>query len=94
MKEIEIQGSWWKSQDDFFDAIFNELGSPGWHARNIDALAESLSSGDTNDINPPIRFKIEGFTIMDEEVQDIVIQFKKMITTLKVQGVPIDIQVE
>ena len=46
----------WKeidSQEEFYDLFFRQVKAPGWHGRNLDALADSLITGQINEIEPP-----------------------------------------
>lgn len=59
MKVIALDGSGWRSPDDFYDALLPELGAPDWHGRNLDALHDSLSGG-INRLDPPFAVVIQG----------------------------------
>jgi RNAse (barnase) inhibitor barstar len=60
MKVIRLNGSAWRSQNDFYSALLPELGAPAWHGRNLDALEESLRDGDINAVEPPFRVVVAG----------------------------------
>lgn len=44
--------------ESFYDGLFQILGSPPWHGKNINALADSIIYGGINDLEPPFIIKI------------------------------------
>lgn len=59
MKVIRLDASGWHSPADFYAALLPQLGAPGWHGQNLDALYDSLS-GDINELEPPFAVELEG----------------------------------
>lgn len=54
MQTIELEGSSWQSQRDFYDALAAALGSVEWHGRNADAFLETMIYElDLNGVQPP-----------------------------------------
>lgn len=54
MQTIELNGSGWRSDSDFYDALANALGSVEWHGRNAGAFEESMIYFlDLNTVQPP-----------------------------------------
>ncbi|MHC4213802.1 MAG: barstar family protein [Planctomycetota bacterium] len=46
----------WKeidSQEEFYDLFLKQVKAPKWHGHNLDALADSLITGQINEIEPP-----------------------------------------
>ena len=41
------------SEEKFYDVFLPQVKAPEWHGRNLDALNDSLVTGDINQINPP-----------------------------------------
>ena len=39
--------------DNFYDLFLPQVEAPEWHGRNLDALADSVITGDINKIEPP-----------------------------------------
>jgi len=60
MKEIKLDASKWKTTEDFYDAVLIALGAPGWHGRNLNALIDSISSDEINDVRLPYCFLLVG----------------------------------
>lgn len=42
MQTIELEGSGWQSERDFYDALAATLGIVEWHGRNADAFLETM----------------------------------------------------
>ena len=60
-----------KSYDDFYEAFLPQVEAPNWHGRNLDALADSLITGDINKIEPPfcvINTNVSSITPETEEI--------------------------
>ena len=51
--EIQLDWSEIKSEEIFYDVFLPQVKAPEWHGRNLDALNDSLVTGDINQINPP-----------------------------------------
>ncbi len=58
MKVINLDASNWVLWSDFYAALFEGLGSPHWHGKNLDALIDSMVYGGINEIEPPYRIII------------------------------------
>src|ERR1044071_7580655 len=50
MKQLELDGTNWKTRDDFYDAFFKAVGAPSWHGRNFNALRDSIITGEINEV--------------------------------------------
>ena len=59
MKQIYLDASGWETPDDFYSALLPELGAPGWHGRNLNALFDSLYGG-INQLEPPFAISVAG----------------------------------
>ncbi|WP_179504647.1 MULTISPECIES: barstar family protein [unclassified Sphingomonas] len=55
MIEFELHATAWKSSGDFYKALLATLGAPDWHGHNLDALGDSIFTGDINKVSPPFR---------------------------------------
>ena len=60
MTELQLDGSNWKTTDDFYDAFFRAVGAPSWHGRNFNALRDSIITGQINKIELPYTIHISG----------------------------------
>lgn len=55
-----MNASGWRTQGDFYDAIFSALGAPEWRGRNLDALGDSIFGGNINAVDQPYAINIVG----------------------------------
>ena len=88
--EITLDGSRWRTEDDFYDALLAALGSPEGHGRNLDALADSLGGGDLNRVNPPLSITIIGSQRMGTEAERVARRFLELCEALAEDGVAVD----
>src|SRR5215210_8137398 len=77
--KVHLDGRIWVSSDDFYEALLGALGAPGWHGRNLDALEETLSSGEMNAVNPPLDIAITGMESMGVEARTTVHRFNELV---------------
>ena len=64
-----------KSEDGFFEVFLPQVSAPEWHARNLNALGDSLVTGDVNEIEPP-------YTIINknnDSVTGSLVEFQKIV---------------
>lgn len=86
MRTIQLDASDWRSRDDFYNAIFEALGSPSWHGRNFNALRDSIGVGQINRIEPPFRILITGLADAAPEAQQAGRDFCDLIKELRLTG--------
>jgi RNAse (barnase) inhibitor barstar len=94
MQEIQLDGTAWNTEDDFFTAFLSAVRTPDWHGHNLDALNDSIGAGDINEVNPPFLVKIRGSASMKPEAKQMVERFQQLIQDLKREGINVAIQVE
>ena len=94
MREIILEGGTWKSPDDFYDAFFQAVGAPHWHGRNLNALNDSIGTGDINQVEVPYKVKVKGTSTMSSEARQMVEHFCELIERLKAENVPVDVERE
>ncbi|BBM04000.1 barstar family protein [Microbulbifer sp. GL-2] len=51
--EITVDWKQIESEDDFYNIFLSQVKAPDWHGRNLDALIDSIVTGDINSIEPP-----------------------------------------
>ena len=56
---MEILVNWKEIETEelFYDQFLPQVSAPEWHSRNLDALADSIITGDINGIEPPYIIK-------------------------------------
>ncbi|OYV04909.1 MAG: hypothetical protein CFE26_14380 [Verrucomicrobiales bacterium VVV1] len=72
------------SEEDFYDTILLQCGSPAWQGRNLDALADSWITGGIDRNGPPYAFGFFGI----ESVPPALIGFRD--TVLKIAAESLD----
>jgi RNAse (barnase) inhibitor barstar len=85
--DIPLDGSGWRTPEDFYTSLLAALGAPAWHGHNLDALSDSLGGGGINKLNPPIRVTIYGYQQMTDEARRIVDRFREPAEDLMTDGV-------
>lgn len=71
MRTISLDASDWKTVDDFYTAFFAAVGAPAWHGRNMDAVEESIITGEINQIEFPYDIHILGGANVPEDVRRV-----------------------
>jgi RNAse (barnase) inhibitor barstar len=92
MPKVLLDGRSWVSRDDFYEALLTALGAPSWHGRNLDALEETLRSGSTNALNPPLEIAISGMESMSGEARTTVHRFNELVNHLRAAHIDISLQ--
>jgi RNAse (barnase) inhibitor barstar len=82
MKEIRLDASRWKTREDFYDALPPALGAPVWHGRNLDALNDSISSDEMNEVRLPIRFLLVATDTVPPELRSYLKKFADLVADL------------
>ena len=76
--ELVIDWAQIKDKDCLYDTLFEQLNSPSWHGRNLNALRDSVIVGDINGVEPPYKVLIrneneiaEGLIELAEGVKEV-----------------------
>ncbi len=69
--EIIINWAQIKDKDNLYNSLFEQLDSPSWHGKNLNALWDSISGGGINGVEPPYRVLIRN----ENEIPDDLIDF-------------------
>ncbi len=72
---MEIVIDWAKIEDidSLYNHLFEQLKSPPWHGRNLDALWDSISGGDINGVEPPYKVVIKN----EDQIREALVEFAK-----------------
>jgi RNAse (barnase) inhibitor barstar len=87
--EVVLNASNWITPNDFYDSFFQAVGAPDWHGRNLDALADSIATGDINRIEVPYRIVIENLSQAEPEARAITARVIELIRQLEAEGCPV-----
>jgi RNAse (barnase) inhibitor barstar len=93
MREILLDGSSWRSVDDFYAALLPALGAPDTHGRSLDALNNSLRGGDLSQVDPPLTITISGIYAMAPDVERVVRGFAELADALAAEGTEISVDI-
>ncbi|HWZ97932.1 MAG TPA: barstar family protein [Candidatus Dormibacteraeota bacterium] len=94
MTELLLDASSWKTKDDVYDSFFRVIGAPSWHGRNLDALHDSIGSGQVNSVEVSYRLIVRNSQDIGAEAKSILEDFVKLIHELVTEGCPVEIRVE
>ena len=92
MGEIHLDGRCWHAADDFYVAYLRAVGAPEWHGHNLDALWDSLTSGDINQLNPPLRIHITGLDEMGLDARQMTERFATLVKQASGEGHQIELE--
>ena len=90
-QEIILSGAQWTAPDDFYNALLSSLGAPGWHGHNLDALWDSITRGDINEVYSSFRVEIAGVDQMPLNCKALVDRFVDLISDARAEGVLVEI---
>lgn len=68
--EIVIDWSKISSPEEFYKVFLPQVDAPEWHGENLDALNDSVVTGDVNGINPPYKITNLNVSSAHEQIQD------------------------
>jgi RNAse (barnase) inhibitor barstar len=94
MHEIYLDATNCRTVDDFYDAIFTALGSPKWHGRNFNALRDSITGGQINDVEPPFELYLSGSKTVSGELKPVIRDFVDFIKNAKADGYEVDVMIQ
>jgi RNAse (barnase) inhibitor barstar len=91
--EVVLDASHWTTANDFYDSFFLAVGAPDWHGRNLDALNDSIATGNINQIEVPYRIVIENLSQAEPEARTATERIIELIHQLEAEGCPIAVTV-
>ena len=94
MDEIRLDGRLWRTANDFYTAYLSAVGAPDWHGRNLDAVWDSLTGGDLNRRNPPLRVRITGLADMGGDARQVVERFLAISRGASAEGHIVEVELE
>ena len=85
----------WKvidTEEMFYEQFLSQVNAPEWHGRNLDALADSIITGDINGIEPPYLIK----NINSNSAPEAIKEFQNKVLTVFTEAAmePREIKVE
>lgn len=93
VREFILDANGWRSADDVYDAFFRAVRAPSWHGRNLDALDDSISTGEINETEVPYRLIIRNASHAGADAAQMIGRFQKLIEEIQSSGCPVAITV-
>ena len=72
-----------KTVENFYDLFLPQVQAPEWHGRNLDALADSVVTGDINTIEPPYTIH----NINTNRTSESILEFQLKVLSIFNEGV-------
>jgi RNAse (barnase) inhibitor barstar len=94
MKEINLNAAAWRNKNDFYEALLPALGAPSWHGRNLDALNDSLGTGQINEVELPLRITITNTATIPPELLEYLKRFAELVAELRARECEIELSLE
>ena len=94
MREIALSGAHWKTPEDFYCALLSSLEAPEWHGHNLDALRDSITVGDINEVNPPFLVRISGLDGLPPECKEVLDGFVDIIEEARNEVIPVEVIIQ
>jgi RNAse (barnase) inhibitor barstar len=91
--DLELDAGGWKSADDVYDAFFRAVHAPAWHGRNLDALNDSISTGNINEIEVPYRVVIRNASHAQDAARRMIPTLVDLIRRIEATGCPVSVVV-
>ncbi len=89
---IVLDATEWESEDDFYQAFFEAVGAPDWHGNNLNALNDSIGTGGINKVEVPYRLIVKNTSSAAFQVAEFLACLTELISNLRANGCPIDLQ--
>jgi len=91
---LVLDASQWKCKDDVYDSFFQAVGAPSWHGRNLDALHDSIATGQINQIETPYLIVIKNYGKMEDGARQMAERFVSYMRELEQGGTDVSVRVE
>jgi len=78
--EIKIDWREINTLDEFYRVIFKQIDPPNWHGKNLNALNDSLVTGDICKSGPPFNFVILNKEMVNDKLKDTATAFQEIVT--------------
>jgi len=79
MERIELDASGWTGLEAFYAALLPALGAPEWHGHNLNALWDSMVTGDINTLEPPYEIVLINCEGLEEPLRSQILAFLDLV---------------
>ena len=94
MREITVDVSACSSTQDFYALLLVGLGAPAWHGKNLDALWDTISSDDINDVRAPFTVRFINVQNAQSELKSLVEKIGEIFVEARMDGVDVACLIE
>jgi RNAse (barnase) inhibitor barstar len=94
MRQLVLDGGKWAVAEDVYDAFFQAVGAPSWHGHNFNALRDSISGGQINQVELPYVIKITNYDSIGPNAKTMAQHFVEFIKELKESGCKVNVEIE
>jgi hypothetical protein len=92
--ELLLDAAGWQNANDVYDGFFHAVGAPSWHGRNLNALNDSIATGNINRTDVPYRIIIRNAASMGGVAATLVSDFKDLVGEIQGRGCPVEMRIE
>jgi RNAse (barnase) inhibitor barstar len=94
VKELVLNGAEWVGRDDVYESFFRAVGAPSWHGRNLNALIDSIETGQINAIEVPYRVVIQNYSRIGPDAGKMASDFVDLLREMAARGCPVEVRME
>jgi RNAse (barnase) inhibitor barstar len=94
MREMTFDVSAFSSTQDFYALLLAGLGAPACHGKNLDALWDTISSDDINDVRAPFAVRFINVQNAQSELKSLVEKIREIFVEARMDGVDVACLIE
>lgn len=91
--EIIIDWQTVKTLEDFYSVFLPQVKAPDWHGHNLNALSDSIITGDINGVEPPYLIKSINSSKISEKLKEFQREFFEILSEAEEEGREISVQI-
>lgn len=91
IRQIVLDANVWRSREDVYEAFLPALGAPDWHGRNLDALWDSLTSDDINEVKAPFAIEVQRTASLPRELRRFLRAISGLFDDARQEGIEVSI---
>jgi RNAse (barnase) inhibitor barstar len=91
--DLVLDADGWFTADDVYDAFFASVRAPIWHGRNLNALRDSIGTGQINEIEVPYRLVVVNTSKASADAVRMLNLFAEVVEQLRIEGCPVEMNV-
>lgn len=91
--ELILDAANWTEPDDVYDAFFAAVRAPSWHGRNLNALRDSIGTGEINGVELPYKIVVLNASTASADARRMLDHFAEVVEQLNNEGSPVEIKI-